>query len=73
MAAEDPRALQRQHGQLLLLYGHLPVTWQGGLNRSSIWQILMSAFEAQQWATFNWLVGLLLPPWVMMRWPCGVQ
>jgi hypothetical protein len=52
----------QQHKELLLLHSHLPAAQQVAVDEASVRQLLQSAFEAQQWDTFDWLLGLPAAP-----------
>jgi hypothetical protein len=52
----------RLHPWMLLLCSELTAAKQGDLGQDAVRQLLQLAYEAQQWAVFDWLVGLAAAP-----------
>ncbi|KAF6249506.1 hypothetical protein COO60DRAFT_1686771 [Scenedesmus sp. NREL 46B-D3] len=51
----------------------LPAAVQGAFSQGAVRQLLLAAFEAQQWGVFGWLVGLPAAPWRMQRLTFGAK
>jgi hypothetical protein len=53
---------KQQFRELQLLHQHPPAAQQAALDAGTVRQLLMLAFETQQWAAFDWLMKLPAAP-----------
>jgi hypothetical protein len=53
---------KQKHQELLLLHSRLPAAQQCAEQGEAVRQLLLLAFEMQQWESFDWLVGLPAAP-----------